>query len=390
IRAHGQDVVLTLTIDPSLTDDYLITLAEDLRPYGRLLLRINHECTGKWFCFNKRASYEELAAFFVRCCKVFHEHATNIKLILCAGMWDEKTGKVEMEDIFLEAFKEADIWSGDRYLSLHFGWPGDVALKGGTTFYSGDVDEIYDVGKKTWNRLKEITGQNKPMVLSELNADGDVNGPFEQAAMMRHFMELLQKDKEQWLSGLTMYQFRDDGRLGLELTDPNNSDVGIEQPLMAMYKEQLHRPFFSPKIECGGKTELPLKLRWGGSQDSEGFEMTVHLSKKPHYAEVYFEDELLNMNLIVEVEGYWFYKKPGVKCIDLMTCFFEKPLSKSKDIKIRFFAPPADGMNRPSPDKDPYKAEIGPWINDFYTEIKHLPRLRFEEEPVLTLKRYSK
>ena len=390
IRAHGQDVVLTLTIDPSLTDDYLITLAEDLRPYGRLLLRINHECTGTWFCFNKRASYEELAAFFVRCCKVFHEHAPNIKLILCAGMWDEKTGKVEMEDIFLEAFKEADIWSGDRYLSLHFGWPGDVALKGGTTFYSGDVDEIYDVGKKTWNRLKEITGQNKPMVLSELNADGDVNGPFEQAAMMRHFMELLQKDKEQWLSGLTMYQFRDDGRLGLELTDPNNSDVGIEQPLMAMYKEQLHRPFFSPKIECGGKTELPLKLRWGGSQDSEGFEMTVHLSKKPHYAEVYFEDELLNMNLIVEVEGYWFYKKPGVKCIDLMTCFFEKPLSKSKDIKIRFFAPPADGMNRPSPDKDPYKAEIGPWINDFYTEIKHLPRLRFEEEPVLTLKRYSK
>lgn len=390
VRAHGQDVVLTLTIDPSLTDDYLITLAEDLRPYGRLLLRINHECTGTWFCFNKRASYEELAAFFVRCCRVFHEHAPNIKLILCAGMWDEKTGKVEMEDIFLEAFKEADIWSGDRYLSLHFGWPGDVALKGGTTFYSGDVDEIYNVGKKTWKRLKEITGQEKPMVLSELNADGDVNGPFEQAAMMKHFMELLQKDKEKWLSGLTMYQFRDDGRLGLELTDPNNSDVGIEQPLMPMYKEQLHRPFFSPKIEVGGKTELPVKLRWGGSQDSEGFEMTVRLSKKPHYAEVYFDGDLLNMNLIVEVEGYWFYKKPGVKCIDLMTCFFEKPLPKSKEIKIRFFAPPADGMNRPSPDVDPYKAEIGPWINDFYSEIKHLPRLRFEEEPVLALKRYSK
>ena len=34
-----------------------------------------------------------------------------------------------MEDIFLEAHKKADIWSGDQYLSLHWGWPVDVATK---------------------------------------------------------------------------------------------------------------------------------------------------------------------------------------------------------------------------------------------------------------------
>ena len=58
-----------------------------------------------------------------------HEFAPNVKVILCAGMWQKETGKLEMEDIFLEAHKKADIWSGDQYLSLHWGWPVDVATK---------------------------------------------------------------------------------------------------------------------------------------------------------------------------------------------------------------------------------------------------------------------
>ena len=49
VRRHGQDVTLTLTVDPTLTDDYLIAIAKDLRPFGRMLLRINHEATGDWF-----------------------------------------------------------------------------------------------------------------------------------------------------------------------------------------------------------------------------------------------------------------------------------------------------------------------------------------------------
>ena len=66
IRQRGQEVVLTLTIDPSLTEEELIPVAKDLRPYGRILLRVNHECTGTWFCFNKRATYQQLADFFIR------------------------------------------------------------------------------------------------------------------------------------------------------------------------------------------------------------------------------------------------------------------------------------------------------------------------------------
>ena len=43
IRKHGQDVTLTLTIDPAVSDEQLAAIGDDLKTFGRLLLRINHE-----------------------------------------------------------------------------------------------------------------------------------------------------------------------------------------------------------------------------------------------------------------------------------------------------------------------------------------------------------
>lgn len=388
IRQHGMDVVLTLTIDPTLKEEDIILLAKDLRPYGRVLLRVNHECTGGWFCFTKRASYQQIADFFVMVCNVMHKYAPNVKMILCAGMYEKESGKLEMEDIFLEAHKVADIWSGDNYLSLHWGWPADVATKETKNYSTSDVDEIYDRCKATLHRLREITGQDKPMVLSELNADGDVNGPYEQSFYMKHFMERLQKDDEKWLSAFTFYQFRDDGRLGLEITDPNNSEIGIEQPILSMYKEQLLRPFFRQKLIPGEKVELPTKLRWGNSEDSEGIQMDLHFKKNPHYFELYFDKELIDLNLMFEINGYWFYKKPGVKCIDLMSYFFENPISQECHMKLNIFAPPADGLNHPQNNESPDTALDGDWQNNVYTILPKLPEIRIEEEPVAIFKAY--
>jgi len=388
IRQRGMDVVLTLTMDPALTKEDLILVAKDLRPYGRVLLRVNHECTGTWFCFNKRASYQQLADFFVLVSQVMHEYAPNVKTILCAGMYQDDTGKLEMEDIFLEAHKIADIWSGDQYLSLHWGWPVDIATKETANYACYDVDAVYTKAKNTYKRLKEITGMDKPMVLSELNGDGDVTGAFEQSNMMKHFMELLQKDDEKWLSAFTFYQFRDDGRLGLEVTDPNNSEIGIEQPMMKMYREELHKPFFSQKIESGAKVDFPAKLRWGNSEDAEGVETDVHFNKTPVFFELYFDDDLINSNLMIEFNGYWFYKKPGVKCVDLMSYFFENSLTGPADFKLRFFATPADGMNHPENNESPDTAAFGDWMNNVYTVLPKLPTIRIEEEPIQLCKAY--
>lgn len=92
--------------------------------------------------------------------------------------------------------------------------------------------------KRSFERFKEINGGvAKPMVMSEFNADGDVTGPYDQAAMVKEFCDMLKADGEDWFSGFTFYQFRDRGRLGLEIQDPNYADCGIEQPVMKTYKE---------------------------------------------------------------------------------------------------------------------------------------------------------
>ncbi len=56
--------------------------------------------------------------------------------------------------------------------------------------------------------------------------------------------------------------FRDRGRLGLEIEDPNNAEVGIEQPLMDTYRDIIHDDFFQPSMEVGAETALPATLRW--------------------------------------------------------------------------------------------------------------------------------
>ena len=389
IRRHGMDVVLTLTIDPKLKEEDIILLAKDLRPYGRLLLRVNHECTGNWFCFNRRASYEELADFFVMVCRVIHKYAPNVKVILCAGMWQKTDGRLEMEDIFLEAHKAADIWSGDNYLSLHWGWPEDVVSRETKNFARYTVKEVYEKAKNTYKRLKIITGQDKPMFLSELNADGDVAGPFVQANMMKEFMTLLEKDKEKWLSAFTLYQFRDDGRLGLEITDPNNNEVGIEQPVMKMYRKEFHKAFFSQKIVKAEAAMLPVTLRWGGSEDAEGIEVPVKFSKTPVLFELHFNDRLESVNMMIEFNGWWFYKAPGTKTIDLMSYFYESSnaLKEPSNFRLRYFLPPSDGLNRPlnkdvKSTSDPYEAEDGDWLYNYYAELPELPEIRIEENPV--------
>ncbi|NLC92893.1 MAG: hypothetical protein GX677_05440 [Treponema sp.] len=381
IRQRGQDVVLTMTIDPKLTREDLILVAKDLRCYGRVFLRVNHECTGGWFCFTKRATYPELADFFVLVSNVMHEYAPNVRMILCAGMFDEAAQKIEMEDIFLEAYKVADYWSGDKYLSLNWGWPVEVAKKNGKQFICYNVDEVYDCAKKTWKRLKEITGQDKRMLLSELNADGDVTGAYEQANMMKHFMEKLRKDKENWLSGFTMYQFRDDGRLGLEITNPNNKEVGIEQPILSVYRDEILKEYFNPKIEVGEQIKFPYMLRWGNSEDADGLEVSVKVDKDPHYAELYFGEDSIDSNLMIELNGYWFYKKSGVKCIDLMSYFYNNKIKKNSEIKLRFFAPPKTGLNEENDNYD--------WQNNYFTEINSLPEIRIETEPVSLVKHYK-
>lgn len=394
IRKHGQDIMLTLTIDCSLDDVELRKVAKTLRPYGRMCIRINHECYGNWFTHNKRFTYEEVGKFFVRFAKIIKEEAPQVRTIFCAGrvetnpagdirLYDALTGqqKIILEDEFLECYQVADIVSADRYLALHYGWPYDIAEANDPEgrFYAEGVEYMYEEYKNTYERLKTIAG-DKPFIQAEFNTDGDVTGPRDQGDSVRRYYGLIKEKDEGFINGISMYQFRDRGRLGLEIEDPNCSSVGIKQPLMDTYKEILFDSYFYPEIEqradglVENSDEFTAEFRWGGSEDAEGIEIDLTFVTCPVFCEVTLQKDL---SLMIEFNGKWFYKAAGVETVDLMPVFFDRKVSLCETIPIRIFATPADGENHDDGHDD--------YLSNYYTKMTVAPdfRIRYENPGVV-------
>ena len=234
------------------------------------------------------------------------------------------------------------------------------------------VDDTYEKTKRSFERFRYLNdGVAKPMTMAEFNADGDVTGPYEQAQMVKEFCDRLEREQADWFSAFTFYQFRDRGRLGLEIENPNNPDTGIAQPVLDTYKEIIHRDWFSPQItKMEGDVQLPITLRWSHSEDAEGIAIPLHFDKNPTFCEAVFEED---SNLMLELNGKWFYKAPKTKTVDLMAAFFEKPLEGAADLTLKIFAPPATGENDLS-------VENGLFHYD--TTLHELPKIRIRFEPI--------
>ena len=123
------------------------------------------------------------------------------------------------------------------------------------------------------------------------------------------------------------------------------------------------------------ETAFPAKMRWGGSEDADGVAVNLHFESSPVFCEAYFNESNVDMNLMLELNGHWFYKAPGVKCIDMMSAFFKKPLEGAADMALKIFAPPASGENDPSQGED--------WQMNYYTELKSLPEIRIRYAPIV-------
>jgi hypothetical protein len=378
IRSHGQDVILTLAMDCAVSDEQLIKITEDLRPFGRLMLRINHEATGSWFAFNKRYTYQQVADFYVRFHKIVKERTPHIKTILCIGDdHPDKNGKMKNEDEFAQAISVTDMWSTDTYLALHWGWPFDIAEPGGNSHKRSRNSEILKGFNYEYERfMARSGGVTRPFVVSEFNADGDVTGPFEQAEQLGDFYRQLPNEAP-CITGVTYYQFRDRGRLGLEIEDPNNPNIGCAQPILEEYKKIIATEPYLPVMTTSEAATFPAKLRWGGSEDSDGLAIPLCFEQNPVFCEINFSQEDAKLNLMMEINGRWFYKKPGVKSIDLIPAFFQNKLKGKQEICLRLFAPPPEGVNDPAQGSD--------WQINYYAEMKTQPEMRIRYAPAMPL-----
>ncbi len=372
IRRHGQDVTLTLTIDPNVSDEHIIAIAKDLRPFGRVLLRINHEATGNWFSFTKRTSYQGVADFFVHATQLIHEYAPNVEVVICAGgVEHENDTEMHMEKEFAQTILAADVWSIDKYMALHWGWPYDVAEPGGNSHSRSKVRDVYDMTKRTYEHYVKLNGgKAKPMTMAEFNADGDVTGAYDQAAMLQEFCDYLEEDNADWFTAYTFYQFRDRGRLGLEIEDPNNPEVGIAQPVMDTFKKLITQDRYLPRIAQGEELQLPVTLQWTSSEDASGIAIPIHFKGNPVFCEIIFEDD---GNYMIELHGKWFYKSPKAKTIDMMSAFYHNPLEEACDMTLKLFAPPHDGVNNTSTPES---------MRTYTATMEKMPKVRILYTPV--------
>jgi hypothetical protein len=351
IRRHGQDVTFTLTADCAITDDHIRAIARDLKPFGHLRLRLNHECDGSWFQFNRRYSYAVVAQFFARFAKIVHAEAPNIRMVSCWGTLSENTTwgahssnsaqSLDHEADLAPTLAPADVWSTDRYLALHFGWPFKRCEPNdrGKTYSVSTNRELWTLLETAHRRFCALTGQDKGLELCEFNVDGTVGGRRRQARRAASFYREVLRKRPPFLKAITYYQFRDRARLGLEREDPNSRDVGAPSPFLPVYKRLIEDPYFRPG-EHWSRSGGELDLEWRSSDDSDGLGWKIKLASRPIFLELLLGTK---ENLMVQAGRTWYYKKPGVELIDVTSAAEQWPLDAPFPISL--FAPPANGMN---------------------------------------------
>ena len=101
---------------------------------------------------SQRATYQQVADFFVHFSDIIHEYAPNVKTVMCIGGIEhpEKGEEMEMEKEFAQCVPAADVWSVDKYMALHWGWPFDVAEPGGTSHSRSKVEDTYKLTKLSY------------------------------------------------------------------------------------------------------------------------------------------------------------------------------------------------------------------------------------------------
>jgi hypothetical protein len=247
VKQFGADVHLTLTMDMSLSELELERVFEPLKNFGKVYLRINHEANGYWFRHNTLHSYKEVSDFFVTCHKIIKRISSNIYTVFNvsadAFVGDGINNAVTNKDAhleeheLLEAVKIADYWSIDKYVTLNWGWP-HTHPDSSPDYFEGTIDTWWRLVEECYLLMASMNGgQCKPLFIGEFNTDSDVVGEQGQVDTIKDVYKRIRLSRYPWLKGISMYQYCDEGGLGL---NKGNQYGYQETPALAAYRTEIH------------------------------------------------------------------------------------------------------------------------------------------------------
>lgn len=332
IKCYGADIHFTLTMDINLADDEIRAVFERFRGFGRIYFRINHESNGSWFTHNKEHTFEEVADFFVRCHYIIksisREFYTVFSITADVNTHENrvlsKNLKLNKKELN-KALKHADYWSMDKYVSLHFGWPF-------TKMTSEFKNHYWSISTEQWWRFVEETylqmilsnaGVLKPLFINEFNSDSDVDGFEKQAEVIREVYERIRDGELDWIEGITLYQFRDRGGLGLEIENDRGSATIL--PALAQYREVISTFKDQIKDDRDEIEENVFSFEWHNMSDIRG----VHISDLKGLYRIKNITEVPYYIFFVET-GEWHYLSSDEELI-------------SKEEELCIFIPPYEG-----------------------------------------------
>jgi len=289
VRRFGQDVRLTLTAEVDTSDEDLRTIAEMIKPFAPLELRLNHEASDcGWFRFAQgvdkkspeeaKKIYRGIAEFFVRAKKVMTDVCPDITFCFCDDAHytsDDELGLM---------LKEPNVIPGiDCYGSLHYGWPGHKIENPpiiGAPFppvdqavyrTPGEVcEEVFLAFKE---RISKLRNEDCRIDLGEFNYDEDIHGSEIRAQLVHDCYRWFAKHPDV-IGSVVHYQLTDRGGLGLLFEPEYNAleKVVPSQAMLDMYREVLQWPEFTHPVETleDRLTNSEIKLRWETTCHAEG------------------------------------------------------------------------------------------------------------------------
>jgi len=365
VRRHGQDARLTLTADIDTPREDLERMAELLRPFGRIQLRLNHEANGcTWFRFARnvgnlkgeqaRRLYYDISLFFIRAHRVFQEIAPNVTFVACYNGMGEQASRGEIapddmpllkpENLGLMYLLPGIVCSFDQYGSLHYGWPGhrieNPPLIGRVdpfehkAFALTPRELCEGIISTYWRRICQMREEQVRVDLGELNFDEDIHGPDIQAHLVYESYDWI-RQHPQVVGSVTFYELTDTGGLGLfRQREYGNLDELGTTVLLDVYRDIMHWPEFLPRYEATGTVPdgaPEVELVWRTAVDAQG----LQLSWDGPARAVDFRENYWRRVLITDAHGRVSYLHTDARSVEL------SPEARS----VGVFALPPDGRD---------------------------------------------